>query len=115
MRHVRAEEFSDIRSYATEFVVREIMMFGKSPEQTAIQRDERLMGEHFGESIRMLADELGFDLDDEVQADHQWAVATSPIDTPVGVMSRERWRRSDSRGPRTVDGGRRASPSRSTG
>ena len=40
VRHVRAEEFSDIRSYAAEFVVREIMMFGKSPEETANQFDE---------------------------------------------------------------------------
>ena len=32
IRHVRAEEFSDIRSYATEFVVREVMMFGKDPD-----------------------------------------------------------------------------------
>ena len=32
IRHVRAEEFSDIRTYATEFVVREVMLFGKAPE-----------------------------------------------------------------------------------
>ena len=32
IRHVRAEEFSDIRNYPTEMVVREIMLFGKDPE-----------------------------------------------------------------------------------
>ena len=86
VRHVRAEEFSDIRSYAAEFVVREIMMFGKSPEETATSSMSSLMGGHFGESISMLAAELGFDLDADIQADHQWAVATAPIDSPVGVI-----------------------------
>ena len=32
IRHVRAEEFSDIRNYPTEIVVREIMLFGKDPD-----------------------------------------------------------------------------------
>ena len=82
VRHVRAEEFSDIRSYATEFVVREIMMFGKTPEETATSSMGRLMGEHFGQSITMLADELGWELDDERATDHQWALATAPIDSP---------------------------------
>ena len=33
--HVRAEEFSDIRTYAAPFVVSDIMGFGKTPQETA--------------------------------------------------------------------------------
>ena len=33
IRHVRVEEFSDIRNYPTESVVRDVMLFGTSPEQ----------------------------------------------------------------------------------
>ena len=33
VRHVRAAEFSDIRVYRAELVVREIMLFGKPPEE----------------------------------------------------------------------------------
>ena len=35
IRHVRAEEFSDIRTYPTESVVRDVMLFGTPPEQAA--------------------------------------------------------------------------------
>ena len=41
IRHVRAEEFSDIRNYPTEMVVREIMLFGKDPESGADEPDAR--------------------------------------------------------------------------
>ena len=33
--HVRAEEFSDIRSYDAPAVVGDIMLFGKTPEEAA--------------------------------------------------------------------------------
>ena len=33
--HVRAEEFSDIRTYVAEAVVREVMLFGSPPEEAA--------------------------------------------------------------------------------
>jgi hypothetical protein len=84
--HVRAEEFSDIRSYATEFVVREVMMFGKTPEQAAASRMSDLLGDGFCQSIDMVAAELGFTLDPEKKVTHETALATAPIDTPVGVL-----------------------------
>ena len=31
--HVRAEEFSDLRTYGAPLVVREILRFGKTPEE----------------------------------------------------------------------------------
>jgi hypothetical protein len=86
IKHVRAEEFSDIRSYATEFVVREVMMFGKTPEEAAASRMSDLLGDGFCQSIDMVAAELGFDLDPEKRVTHETALATAPIDTPVGVL-----------------------------
>lgn len=86
VRHVRAEEFSDLRTYATEFVVREVMMFGKTPEESVHSPMVRLLGDGFGQSLRLVAQGLGWTLDDELQTTHEMAVATEPIDTPVGVL-----------------------------
>ncbi|HMQ25875.1 MAG TPA: hypothetical protein PKA98_07800, partial [Acidimicrobiales bacterium] len=74
VRHVRAEEFSDIRSYATEFVVREIMMFGKSPEQAAQSGMADLLGHGFGQSIDMIAAAMGWALDPAKHVVHETAV-----------------------------------------
>ena len=41
IRHVRAEEFSDIRVYKAELVVREIMLFGKHARGSKGQPDAR--------------------------------------------------------------------------
>jgi hypothetical protein len=86
IRHVLAEEFSDIRTYATEFVVREVMMFGKDPEAAAASRMPQLLGDGFGQSIDLLAAGLGVELDPEKVTTHEWALATAPIETPVGVI-----------------------------
>ena len=86
VRHVRAEEFSDIRTYATEFVVREVMLFGKPLEQAKKSAMVDLLGGGFCQSIDMLAQELGFRLDPEKRTSHEMAVATKPIDTPVGII-----------------------------
>jgi hypothetical protein len=86
IRHVRAEEFSDIRSYATEFVVREVMMFGKRPEEAASSPMPALLGDGFGQSIDMLAAAMGVSLDPDKHVVHETAVATAPIETPVGIL-----------------------------
>jgi hypothetical protein len=86
VRHVRAEEFSDIRSYPSEFVVREIMLFGKPPEEAAASPMLAILGDGFGQSIDMIAEALGWELDPEKPATIEAAVATAPIDTPVGVL-----------------------------
>jgi hypothetical protein len=84
--HVRAEEFSDIRTYGAPDVIRDWMLFGKSPEEarTSIMLDA--LGTGFGQSIWMLADELGFDLDPDLRTTHEMAVATAPIDSPIGPI-----------------------------
>jgi hypothetical protein len=86
VRHVRAEEFSDIRAYATEFVVREVMLFGKSPAEARRSSMLAILGHGFQQSIDMVAAGLGLILDADKRVTHEMAVATAPIDTPVGTI-----------------------------
>jgi len=86
VRHVRAEEFSDIRTYRAELVVREVMLFGKPPQEAKASPMLDLLGFGFGQSIDMLAAALGMALDDHKAAHHEMAVATAPIETPVGII-----------------------------
>lgn len=84
--HVRAEEFSDIRTYDAPDVVSDIMLFGKTPEQAAASPMVGFLGDGFGQSMEMIADELGFAVDPEPLALHEVAVATKPVDSPIGVI-----------------------------
>jgi 2,4-diaminopentanoate dehydrogenase len=84
--HVRAEEFSDIRSYGAPTVVGDIMLFGKTPEEAAASMMPALLGDGFGQSIAMIGHSLEFDLDPELAVSHKVAVATAPIDSPIGVI-----------------------------
>jgi hypothetical protein len=86
VRHLRAEEFSDIRVYRAELVVREVMLFGKGPREAQASPMLDLLGFGFGQSIDMLAAALGVRLDDRKPTTHEMAVATAPIETPVGVI-----------------------------
>ena len=85
--HVRAEEFSDIRTYGAPDVIRDWMLFGATPEEarTSIMADA--LGAGFRQSLWMVADELGFDLDPEIRTTHDMAVATAPIDSPIGPIA----------------------------
>ncbi|HJR26747.1 MAG TPA: hypothetical protein VJ804_14815 [Acidimicrobiales bacterium] len=84
--HVRAEEFSDIRTYGAPDVIRDWMLFGKTPEEarTSIMADA--LGAGFRQSVWMVADELGFDLDPQLRTTHEMAVATAPIESPIGPI-----------------------------
>jgi hypothetical protein len=84
--HVRAEEFSDIRTYGAPYVVGEIMGFGKTPEEAAKSPMLDVMGGGFLESVDMVADELGFALDERKRTQHEVAVASKPIDSPIGII-----------------------------
>ncbi|NQT72964.1 MAG: dihydrodipicolinate reductase [Chloroflexi bacterium] len=84
--HVRAEEFSDIRTYGAPDVIGEIMLFGKKPEEALVSPLVHFLANGFGQSIHMIADELGFNLDGEINTINEVAVATSPIDSPIGVI-----------------------------
>jgi len=84
--HVRAEEFSDIRTYDAPAVLRDIMLFGSTPEVAKTSIMTALLGNGFGQSIRMVADTLGFEIEPELRTTHEVAVATAPIDSPMGVI-----------------------------
>jgi len=76
--HVRAEEFSDIRTYAAVEVVRDIMLFGKTPEEAARSPMVSFLSGGFFQSIDMVAAELCVTLDPEKRS----------------AATRSRWRRS---------------------
>jgi len=84
--HVRAEEFSDIRTYGAPEVVGEVMLFGKSPEEASRSPMLAVLGGGFMQSIDMIADALGLRLDPEKRARQESAVATAPIDSPIGPI-----------------------------
>jgi hypothetical protein len=84
---VRAEEFSDIRTYGAPDVIRDWMLFGAPPEATRQSIMADALGAGFGQSVCMVADELGFALDPELRTTHEMAVATAPIDSPIGPIA----------------------------
>jgi hypothetical protein len=84
--YVRAEEFSDIRTYNAPDVVRHIMGFGGTPEEALGSPMANLMGGGFRQSVRMVLAEMGFRTDAEVRTVQEVAVATAPIDTPIGII-----------------------------
>ena len=84
--HVRAEEFSDIRTYGAPDVIRDWMLFGTTPETARTSIMVAALGAGFRQSVWMVADALGFDLDPELRTTHEVAVATAPIDSPIGVI-----------------------------
>ena len=84
--HVRAEEFSDIRTYDAPDVVRDIMLFGATPEDARSSIMTTVLGTGFGQAVRMVADTLGFAIESELRTTHEVAVATAPIDSPIGTI-----------------------------
>lgn len=83
---VRGEEFSDIRTYDAPDVVRHIMMFGGKPEEAMGGPMLGLLSGGFIQSARMCVDTLGFAADPHIRTSQEVAVATAPIDTPIGVI-----------------------------
>ncbi len=83
---VRAEEFSDIRSYGAPAVVSDIMLFGRTPEEAEASMMPAILGDGFGQSIAMLGHALGFRLDPGPRVTHEVALATAPIDSPIGAI-----------------------------
>ncbi len=78
--HVRAEEFSDIRTYNAPDVVRHIMGFGGTPEEAMQGPMAGLLDGGFKQSVRMIADHMGFRIDTNIRTIQDVAVATSDID-----------------------------------
>jgi hypothetical protein len=84
--HVRAEEWSDIRTYGAPQVVGAVMGFGKTPEEAKKGPMATMLADGFLQSIDMVADTLGFALDSEKRTTHEVSAATKPIDSPIGVI-----------------------------
>ncbi len=85
-RHVRSEEFSDIRTYGAPEIVGNMMGFGKSPDETKATRVADFLAIGFYQSIQMVADGLMMDID-ELRTLHDISIATVPIPSPVGTIA----------------------------
>ncbi|MDT5218630.1 MAG: hypothetical protein QOF15_735, partial [Mycobacterium sp.] len=84
--HVRAEEFSDIRTYNAPDVVRHIMGFGGTPEEAMQGPMADLLEAGFKQSVRMIADHMGFRIEPNIRTIQEIAVATGDIDyDPVAI------------------------------
>ncbi|MBV8863455.1 MAG: dihydrodipicolinate reductase [Mycobacterium sp.] len=95
--HVRAEEFSDIRTYNAPDVVRHIMGFGGTPEEAVQGPMASLLEAGFKQSVRMVADHMGFRIDPNIRTIQDVAVATAEIDygpfpLPAGTVAARRFR-----------------------
>src|SRR6202012_5463167 len=95
--HVRAEEFSDIRTYNAPDVVRHIMGFGGTPEEAVQGPMASLLEAGFKQSVRMVPDHMGFRIDPNIRTIQDVAVATSDIDyspfpLPTGTVAARRFR-----------------------
>jgi hypothetical protein len=84
--HVKCEEFSDCRSYGAIDVLQHIMLFGKPEEEAKQSMMLNLLSGGFSQSIRMVADALGFRLDSEISTRHDIGLATANIDVPFGTI-----------------------------
>jgi hypothetical protein len=82
---VRGEEFSDIRTYNAPDVVRWIMCFGGTPDEAMSSPMLKLLSGGFVQSVRMCLDVLGF-ATAQIRTHQEVAVATAPIDSPIGVI-----------------------------
>src|SRR5262249_17784631 len=60
---VRAEEFSDIRTYGAPDVLRHVMGFGGPPDGALSGPATKLLGAGFRQSVRLCVDRLGFAAD----------------------------------------------------
>jgi hypothetical protein len=88
--HVRAEEFSDLRTYGAKEVLSEIMLFGKTPAEAKASRMLTILGAGYLQSIDMIAAGLDVELDADRRTIHEIAVATAPIDSPIGIIAEGR-------------------------
>lgn len=83
---VRAEEFSDLRTYEAPDVVRYVMGFGEVPEKALSGPMQKLLDGGFIQAVRMIVDKVGFKADPKIRSSQEIAVATAAIDSPIGVI-----------------------------
>ncbi|KUH92803.1 dihydrodipicolinate reductase [Mycobacterium sp. IS-3022] len=83
---VRAEEFSDLRTYEAPDVVRHVMGFGEVPDKALSGPMQKLLDGGFIQAVNMIVDKIGFRADPKVRSTQEIAVATAPIESPIGVI-----------------------------
>ncbi|KUI19086.1 dihydrodipicolinate reductase [Mycobacterium lehmannii] len=83
---VRAEEYSDLRTYEAPDVVRHVMGFGEVPEKALSGPMQKLLDGGFIQAVKMIVDKVGFRADPKVRSAQEIAVATAPIESPIGVI-----------------------------
>ncbi len=83
---VRAEEFSDLRTYGAPDVLRHVMGFGGAPDSALSGPMQKLLNGGFFQSVRLICDRLGFAADPKIRTSQEIAVATAAIDSPIGVI-----------------------------
>lgn len=83
---VRAEEYSDLRTYGAPDVLRHVMGFGGTPDSALSGPMQKLLNGGFFQSVRLVVDRLGFAADPKIRTAQEIAVATAPIDSPMGVI-----------------------------
>lgn len=83
---VRAEEFSDLRTYDAPDVLRYVMGFGDTPEKALSGPMQKLLDGGFIQSVKMIVDEMGFNAEPRIRATQEIAVATAPIESPMGSI-----------------------------
>ena len=86
MTFVRAEEYSDLRTYEAPDVVRHVMGFGEVPDKALSGPMQKLLDGGFIQAVRMIVDKAGFNADPKVRSSQEIAVATAPIESPIGVI-----------------------------
>ena len=84
--HVRSEEFSDLRTYNSPLVVREVMGFGLTPEQAMGGPIAALLEAGFKASVRMVTDQLGFAAEPSIRSTQEIAVAVHGSDDLIVPM-----------------------------
>ena len=83
---VRAEEFSDLRSYHAPDVLRYVMGFGDTPEKAMTGPMQKMLDGGFIQAVKMVVDAVGFNADPRIRASQDVAVATAAIDSPMGSI-----------------------------
>ena len=86
VRFVRAEEFSDLRTYEAPDVVRHVMGFGREPDNALSGPMQKLLDGGFIQAIKLVVDQIGFNAEPRIRATQEIAVATAPIESPIGVI-----------------------------
>jgi hypothetical protein len=84
---VRAEEFSDLRTYDAPDVVRHVMGFGNTPDKALSGPMQKLLDGGFMQAVKMVVDRIGFAADPRIRSSQEIAIATAPIDSPIGAIA----------------------------